>query len=110
MTSNVAPRTIAPPSLPLPTAQYSAVHQNILATTIQQFGTRTANAINQLLNNTQTPAYTVGTLPSAGTNKGKLAYVTDGAASLTWGDAVTTGGSVTYLVWSNGLHWTVIGK
>jgi len=107
---NVSPRTIAPPSLPIPTPSYSAVHQNILATTIQQFGTRTANAVNQLLNSTQTPAYTVGTLPSAATNIGKIGYVTNGASGLAWGDTITASGSTTYLIWSNGLNWTVIGK
>jgi len=54
-------------------------------------------------------AYTVGTLPAAGT-VGRTAYVTDGAAALAWGATVTGGAAVKYLVWDNGTAWTVAGK
>lgn len=103
-------RNISPPSLPIPTADYTVIHQNILAATLQQFGTRTSNAVNQLLTNTQTPVYNVATLPKAASNLGKLAYVPDGLASLIWGDIVVGGGVAKYLVWSNGVDWTVVGK
>lgn len=110
MAARGLPRNIAPPSLPLPPLDYSAAHQNLLTSGIQQFGARTANAVNDLLANTQTPAYTVGTLPSVASSIGKMAYVTDGAPAITWGVAVSGGGTSKYLVWCNGSNWTVVGQ
>jgi hypothetical protein len=52
---------------------------------------------------------TVANLP-ASSAAGQIAYVTDGAASLAWGETVTGGGSTKYLVWYNGANWTVAGK
>lgn len=53
---------------------------------------------------------TVGTL-GAGV-AGDYAYVSDGDASLAWGDTVvnTGAGATKYLVWFNGTNWTVAGK
>lgn len=45
-------RNIAPPSLPVPPSSYDTGFQNLQNVAIQQFGTRTANAVNQILNNT----------------------------------------------------------
>jgi hypothetical protein len=103
-------RAISAPSLPVPPQAYTAVHQNILTTTLQHFGTTTANAVNQLLKATPTSPNTVVSLPKPAGVIGNTAYVTDGATGLAWGATVTGGGSTTYLVWSNGLNWTVIGK
>jgi len=63
---------------------------------------------NQILNQGAT-SYTVATLPASPTT-GRLAVVTDGAASLAWGATVTGGASTKYLVWFNGSAWTVLGK
>jgi len=54
---------------------------------------------------------TVGNLP-AGVGVGQLALVSDGDASLAWGDTVVNSGSgaTPYLCWYNGTAWTVIGK
>lgn len=59
-----------------------------------------------------TPTFTVATLPAAASWGGATAYVTDGDASLAWGDTVvnTGSGATPYLVWSNGTNWTVTGK
>ena len=57
----------------------------------------------------QLATYTVAGLPTAGT-AGRKAYVSDGAASIAWGATVTGGGSTKYMVWDNGVHWTVAGK
>jgi len=103
-------RNIAAPSLPIPPAGYDAMHQNILTKTMQLFGATTSNAVNQILRTTPTSAYTVNSLPKATDSIGNTAYVTDGAASLVWGVTAVGGGNVTYLVWSNGLNWTVVGK
>jgi hypothetical protein len=53
---------------------------------------------------------TVGGLAPASALPGTIAYVTDGAASLAWGVTVTGGGTSKYLVFSNSVNWTVIGK
>lgn len=56
---------------------------------------------------------TVAALPTAAAaNKGQRAYVTDGDSGLAWGATVTSAASkdTTYLVWSNGAAWTVVGK
>lgn len=53
--------------------------------------------------------YTVAGLPT-GVAAGVLANVSDGTAALTWGTAVTGGGSTSYLVRYNGSAWTVVGK
>jgi hypothetical protein len=45
-------RTIAPPSLPVPPPEYDVGSQNLFNAAVQQFGARTANAVNQILNNT----------------------------------------------------------
>lgn len=45
-------RTVAPPTLPIPPTDYSVGFQNLLNTSIQQYGSRTSNAVNQLLTNT----------------------------------------------------------
>ena len=103
-------RNIATPSLPIPPMGYEAMHQNILTKTLQLFGTTTSNAVNQILRTTPTTPYTVNSLPKAADSIGNTAYVTDGTASLGWGTLVTGGGKTTYLVWSNGLHWTVVGQ
>ena len=42
-------KNIAPPILPLPPAGYTLVFQNIMNSVLQQFGARTAVAVNQLL-------------------------------------------------------------
>lgn len=42
-------RNIAPPVLPVPQSEYSIVQQNVTNSALQQFGVRTSNAINQLL-------------------------------------------------------------
>jgi hypothetical protein len=52
--------------------------------------------------------YTVAGLPTG--VAGMTAYVTDGTAALAWGATVTGGASTKYLVWYNGVSWTVIGK
>ena len=103
-------RNIAAPSLPVPPVEYDASYQNILTKTVQLFGTVTSNAVNQLLRTTPTSPYVVNSLPKASNSIGNTAYVTDGAAGLLWGVVVTGGGNTTYLVWSNGLHWTVVGQ
>lgn len=41
---------------------------------------------------------------------GNTACVSNGGGGLGWGDTVTGGGSTKYLVWCNGVHWTVTGK
>lgn len=51
----------------------------------------------------------VSALPASPT-LGMMASVNDGADALAWGDVVTGGGSVEYLVWFNGTAWTVVGK
>lgn len=53
--------------------------------------------------------YKVAGLPAAPAI-GSVAYVTDGANALAWGNTVTGGGANNYLVWWNGSNWTVIGK
>jgi hypothetical protein len=54
--------------------------------------------------------YTFTTLPVAGTI-GRIAYLTDGAAALAWGDIPAAGGGTAkYRLWDNGTDWTVIGK
>ena len=57
------------------------------------------------------PVYTVSTLPTVGT-AGRMAYVSDGDASLGWGVTVINSGAgaTPYQVWDNGTHWTVVGK
>lgn len=52
---------------------------------------------------------TVATLP-ASPYIGEVATVSDGTASLAWGATVTGGGGTSYLVWYNGVNWTVMGK
>lgn len=52
----------------------------------------------------------VADLPAAASSRGQLMYVTDGTASLSWGATVTGGHSTIYLVWSNGVNWTVVGE
>lgn len=52
---------------------------------------------------------TVATLPASPAT-GMVAYVSDGAASLAWGDTITAGANTKYLVWYNGTNWTVAGK
>jgi hypothetical protein len=52
---------------------------------------------------------TVATLPGSPA-PGQLSCVTDGAASLAWGATLAGGGSTKYLVWWNGVNWTVAGK
>ena len=54
-------------------------------------------------------AVTVANLPNPPT-LGQQATVTDGAASLNWGDLVVGGGGTPYSVWFNGTAWTVTGK
>ena len=61
----------------------------------------------QILNQGNT-SYTVSTLPTP--VLGRVAMVTDGAASLAWGTTVTGGSTAKYLVWYNGTAWTVLGK
>ncbi len=53
---------------------------------------------------------TIATLPTP--VAGMVAYITDGDAGLAWGaTAVNSGsGATKYLVWYNGVHWTVTGK
>jgi hypothetical protein len=59
------------------------------------------------------PNYTVASgdnqLPAAG-SAGRIAWVTDGAASLVWGATISGGGTAKYLIWDNNSAWTVIGK
>jgi hypothetical protein len=60
-------RNVAPPSLPVPPATYTLGFQNVLNSVVQQFGVRTANALNSLLTATtpQTLPYSaVFTFPS----------------------------------------------
>lgn len=56
------------------------------------------------------PTYTVATLPTGAT--GDVARVSDGDASLAWGDTVINSGAgaTPYMVWYNGSNWTVTGK
>jgi hypothetical protein len=53
-------------------------------------------------------AVTVATLPMG--VLGRTAVVTDGAAGLAVGAIIAGGGTAKYLVWWNGVSWTVIGK
>jgi hypothetical protein len=80
----------------------SGTSQNALA---DAFSIESAGNIRML------KAFTVATLPAAGT-VGRIARVTDGDASLAWGATVVNSGSGTtpYLVWDNGTNWTVTGK
>lgn len=43
-------RNLAPPVLPIPPDDYTPIFQSIVNSAIQQFGARTANAVNQTLN------------------------------------------------------------
>ena len=54
--------------------------------------------------------YAITNLPVG--SVGQMARVIDGDALLAWGDqAINSGGGVTpYLVWYNGVYWTVVGK
>lgn len=54
------------------------------------------------------PVTTVANLPASPT-AGALATVSDGAASIAWGTAISAGGSQKYLVFYNGTNWHVIG-
>lgn len=54
-------------------------------------------------------ATTVATLPASPV-VGQVASVSDGTAALAWGATVTGGGSTKYLVWYNGVSWSVAGK
>jgi hypothetical protein len=65
---------------------------------------------NSLTISTRLTAYTVATLPVAGT-AGRQARVTDGDAALAWGATVvnTGAGATPYAVWDNGTNWTVMG-
>jgi len=56
-------------------------------------------------------AYTVATLPAAGT-VGREARVSDGDAGLAWGATVvnTGAGATPYHVWDHGTNWTVVRK
>jgi hypothetical protein len=56
----------------------------------------------------QLSAMTVAALPTP--VGGRVAYVSDGAAGLSWGATVTEGGTTSYLVWANGTNWTVVGS
>jgi hypothetical protein len=55
-----------------------------------------------------TGPYTVATLPPS-PHVGQVAFVTDGAAGQTWASTVVGGGHSSYMVWFNGLNWTVVG-
>lgn len=50
--------------------------------------------------------YTIATLPACATNVGLLAYVTNGVATPTYRDTVSTTGSTNQLVWCDGTNWT----
>ena len=52
-----------------------------------------------------TKNYTFATLPSASTNRGARAYITDGAASPVWNAAAAGGGTTITPVFSNGTTW-----
>lgn len=54
--------------------------------------------------------YAIVNLPAG--SVGQMARVTDGDASLAWGDIpINSGGGATpYLVWFNGSNWTIVGK
>ena len=58
--------------------------------------------------NNVTGGYTVSSLPSG--TLGQIARVTNGAAGIGWGNIVTGGGSTNYLVWYNGINWTILGQ
>lgn len=65
---------------------------------------------NKTLDVAKVKNYTVATLPAGAV--GMLARVTDGDASLAWGDTVINSGAgaTHYLVWFNNANWTVVGK
>ena len=80
---------------------------------VRQLSTGNANALKLIAAiNSGFPktldGYTVATLP-ASPSVGQMAYVTDGTAGLSWGANVSGGHSTTYLVWWQGLNWTVVG-
>jgi hypothetical protein len=65
---------------------------------------------NKTLTTPKLTAFTVGTLPAGVASM--MAYVTDGDAALAWGATVVNSGAgaTKYLVWNNGVNWTVVGK
>lgn len=66
--------------------------------------------VHSVLGTLYAGAVTVAKLPAAAASKGLIANVTDGTSGLAWGATVTGGGATSYLVRSNGSHWTVVGE
>ena len=52
------------------------------------------------------PVLTIATLPSA-TPAGQRAFISDGESSLAWGVTVSSTGTSTYSVWSDGSDWKI---
>lgn len=101
-------RNLAPPVLPVPADTYSAAIQNILNAAIQQFGARTANAVNQILQSytPQTIAYSNQITFVGGPDLTYRINLT-GDTTVNPSATATDGDTVTLWVTAGGLNRTV---